>query len=154
MAVFAVYVLKGIIKFAKIRNGCRYSVYELAETCHGKVRDGTPDDGIYYADGSPHLSFQLVFTNETQAESFESGVLRIPQNYRKRNMPDPSLDAPDIEVQSVLKIASNVELQRIFSIQYGKEAADTDGSPEFDMLSHSRTSAVFVDEEVRLRMIE
>jgi hypothetical protein len=95
-----------------------------------------------------------VFSDEIQAESFHSGVLRIPKSYRKRKMSDSSMVVPNIEVdvQSVQKIASDVEFQRVFLMQYQKDADDPDESPEIDEFSHF--SAVEIDEEVRLRLIE
>lgn len=155
IALFVVFMIQGMIKFAKIRAGCRYSVFDLAEQCHGKVREGNPHDGISYVDRSPHLSFQLTFVEEYQAEDFESKVARIPENYRKRK-PTSSEVAPDIEVElrSIQRIVTDAQLVRVKVDQYEKIEGDTDGSPEFDIFSDSLTSAVELSDETKLRLIE
>jgi hypothetical protein len=159
LAISICYVLEGTIKFSKTRLGCRYSVYELAEKHHGKVREGITDDGIYYLDKkSPHLSFRLLFKNETQAEDFESAVLRVPENYRKRKFPDSSEIVPDIDVQlkplQRISIADATQLVRVLAMRYEQANEDVDGSPLFDVFSNSMTSAVEITNETRLRLIE
>ena len=150
------YLLRGKIKFAKTRSGCRYSVYNLAETCHGKTRDSVPEDGICYPERMPHLTFQLIFEEKYQAEDFESGVRRIPENYRKRKLIDSLEVAADIEVelQSIQRIFADMCLVRVTADQYLKVPGDTDGSPEFDVFSKSLTSAVDINDETRLRLVE
>jgi hypothetical protein len=81
-----IFLVRGKIKFSKLRSGCRLSVFELTERCHGKLREGVADDGIRYQDRSEHLIFQLVLKEESQAEDFIISVDKIPQNYRKRKL--------------------------------------------------------------------
>lgn len=149
-------MLEGKIKFAKVRLGCRYSVHLLAETFHGKVRQGISGDGISYFEQSPHLSFRLVFGEESQAEDFESQVARVPQKYRKRTLEESSEVAPDIEVQlsAIQKIVSNVQLVRVKADHYEKITGDTEVSPEYDIMSNSLTSVVDITEETKLRLVE
>lgn len=150
------FLLRGMLKFAKLRSGCRYYLYQFAEKCHGKVREEVRDDGISYIDRSPHLSFQLLFEEKCQAEDFESEVARIPGNYRKRKLSESSEVAPAVEVElhPIQRIVSNVQVVRVFESNYQKLAELTDGSPEFDVFSHSLTSVVDINEETKLRMVE
>eukprot|EP01031_Cornospumella_fuschlensis_P035021 gene35021-42410_t len=146
----------GTIKFAKVRAGCQQSVYELAENCHGKIRDGNSEDGVSYIGQTPHLRFQIVFVEEVQAENFESQVARIPLNYRKRPMVDTSEVAPDIEVElsSIEKVISNVDLRRIKVANYQKIADGNYASTDYDAFSTSRTSVVEVSMETKLRLLD
>jgi len=120
------------------------------------VREGISDDGIFYLDRSPHLSFQLIFLEQSKAEKFETKVNLIPQNYRKRKLTDSSKVAPDIEVelQPIQRIVTDMQLVRVRAIEYQKVAGDTDNSPEYDMYSNSLTSVVELNDETRLRLIE
>lgn len=150
------FMIRGTIKFAKVRAGCRYSVYNLAETCHGKIRNGIAEDGVSYIGQTPHLQFQIVFVEEAQAEDFESQVARIPLNYRKRALMEPSEIAPDIEVElsPIEKVISNADLRRIKVTNYQKITDGTDASPDYDAFSTSLTSVVEVTAETRLRLLD
>jgi hypothetical protein len=73
-----VFVIAGVIKFAKIRSGCRKRLFRIAEEKHAKTRVGVTADGISYQGITKHLQFKLVFREETQAEEFETAVEKVP----------------------------------------------------------------------------
>ena len=120
------------------------------------MREGIPDDGISYIGRSPHLSFQLVFEDKLKAEEFESKVSRIPENYRKRKSNPDSEFASNLqaELQSIIKISADAKLVRVKEEHYSKLEGDADGSPEYNEFLTSITSAVEINAETRLRLIE
>jgi hypothetical protein len=150
------YVLEGVIKFSKLRSGCRYYVFDLAESCHAKIRESCVDDGIFYKERSPDLSFRLFFEDKVHAEEFETKVSRIRDTYRKRKPVECSQVATDIEVEleAIRWIDNEAPLLRIKVVNYGKIEEDSEGSPDFDSLSNSLVSAVEISDETRLRLLE
>ena len=79
----SVFHFKGTIIISKRRASCRYSVYQLAEANHGKVRVGEADDGINYdPNSSDNLRVQLVFGEERSAEDFVADSLTGGTNVR------------------------------------------------------------------------
>ena len=120
------------------------------------MRDTVTEDGIFYPERCQHLTFQLIFEERLTAEDFDSGVRRIPEDYRKRKMIEPSEVAADIEVElhPIQKIFADMSLVRVTADQYKNILGDTDGSPEFDVFSNSLTTAVDIDEGTRLRLVE
>jgi hypothetical protein len=154
-----VFVVCGIIKFAKTRAGCRHKLYKLAEECHAKTRLGVPDDGISYQGVSAHIQFKMVFKEEFQAENFYSSVKKISQEYNLRKPFNECMNSnivPDICVE-VLRIQCEVweaDLVLIEEDQYQKIAGDVDPSPDYDPMTSTQASAVSIDDETRLRLLE
>jgi len=149
------FVLRGSVLHGRPRAGCRYSVFDLAEKHHGKVRVGVDSDGIGYNEVSAtNLDFQIVFKEESQAEDFETAVKKIPLVYRKR--PFASEEVPDISVtlEKLEVIKCTTELVRILSEQY-KKSTGTDVSPDFDVYSYvSTVVCVELNDETRLRLVD
>mmetsp|Transcript_9047 Transcript_9047/g.12527 ORF Transcript_9047/g.12527 Transcript_9047/m.12527 type:complete len:339 (-) Transcript_9047:188-1204(-) len=152
---FAVFLLSGQIRFGKMQSGCRYSLYQLAEESHGKVRNGLTSDGIYYDAGSPHLKFQLLFSGEHQAEDFESRVYNIPGNYRKKANAESDTDI-SVELGAIMRIliSPDIKLVRVMAVQYEKLEDGENASPDFDVFSNSNTSVVEITAETKLRLVE
>jgi hypothetical protein len=142
----------GSIKFSKLRSGCRYNLYVLAEECHAKVRNDNHEDGIRYIGRSPDLMFQLMFEEKPQAEDFETKVKRLPQIFRKRKA-ESDMDIV-VELLPMIKIDACSDLTRVVSEAYLKQEGDTDGSPEYDLCSDSLFSAVELTPETKLRLID
>ena len=150
---------KGTIIISKRRASCRYSVYQLAEANHGKVRVGEADDGINYdPNSSDNLRVQLVFGEERSAEDFESQFSRLSNRWHKR--PSLSMAVPEMSIESegVSTVPFSGALTRMMSSNYRKveKAGDTEVSPaDFDQYSWtSIVTGVEVDDEVRLRLME
>jgi len=156
--IAGVFIVTGVIKFAKSRAGCRYRLYRIAEENHAKTRLGVSEDGILYQGVSSHLQFQVVFKDENQAEDFETAVKKIPLEYRKRKRTDEEcydIVVPDIEVE-VEPIQRLVWTQRLIRIEegdYQKNTEDENPSPDYN-LSYTHTSVVTINNEVRLRLLE
>lgn len=153
------FVISGVIKFAKSRAGCRYRLYRIAEDSHAKIRVGVPDDGISYQGVTKHLQFKLVFEEKVQAEDFETAVKKIPLEYRKRKRTEESTASvvvPDIEVeaQPIQRLVFEGGLIRIEEDQYGRIVGDADPSPDYDAVAYTQISAVSINDETRLRLLE
>lgn len=153
------FVIAGVIKFGKLRGGCRQRLFRIAEEKHAKVRVGTADDGIAYQGITKHLQFQLVFEEKPQAEDFETAVERIPLEYRKRkrvDLPAGAIVVPDISVEilPVQRVLWDGEVVRVKEDQYEKIDGDAEPSPEYDLDAYTQTSVVSVNAETRLRMLE
>jgi hypothetical protein len=165
-----IYLLRGVIKYARSRSGCRYKVYLAAETCHAKVRVGVGGDGIVYS-GVADLGFQLVFRQESDAENFESAIIDIPRVYRKRPLlssleieedEKEEADVPDmtLHLENIVLVNSSEELERVLRNHYVTDV-EVDGgnaSPPFDPLAGTATSyassCVDIGEETLLRLID
>lgn len=150
-------MLCGILKFSKLRSGCRFSVFQLSENCHGKIREGVSNDGIRYQDRSDHLIFQLVFKEEYQVEEFMTSVRKIPQNYRKRKLSESSNVVPaelEVELEPIQKITNDLNLVLLTTEDYQRVAGESNESPEISMFSRSQFSGVELSDEVRLRLLE
>lgn len=144
--------MRGTIKFSRRRSGCRLSVYELTEKCHGKVREGVVDDGIHYQDRSEHLIFQLVFEEKVQAEDFFISVRKIPQNYRKRKLSETA--QLEVELEPIQKVMDDRNLLLVTTEDYQREAGESDESPEVSLFSSSQFSTVELSPEVQFRLID
>lgn len=145
------------MKFSKLRSGCRLSVFQLSEKCHGKIREGVADDGIRYQDRSEHLIFQLVFEEKSQAEDFIISVRKIPQNYRKRKISETTSNVPpelEVELEPIRKITNDLNLLLITTEDYQRVAGESDESPEVSMFSRSQFSVAELNDEIRLRLLE
>lgn len=153
------FVIAGVIKFAKLRGGCRQRLFRIAEETHAKTRVGAADDGITYQGITKHLHFQLVFEEKPQVEDFETAVKKIPLEYRRRKYVEfltGVVVVPDIsvEVHHIQHSHWQGGLIRIEEDHYEKIDGDFEPSPEYDMDSNSLTSVVSVNAETRLRMLE
>ena len=145
-----VYLLRGVVKYARTRSGCRYKVYLAAETCHAKVRVGVDEDGIHYS-GVADLAFQLVFEQKSEAENFESAITDIPRAYRKRPLSTLEIEEDENEeavtdmslnLEKIVQVNSVEELRRVLKQQYVTDV-EVDGgttSPTFDPLAGTATS--------------
>jgi hypothetical protein len=153
-----VFVISGVIKFAKLRGGCRQRLFKIAEEKHAKTRVGVADDGILYQGITKHLQFKLVFEEKPQAEEFRTAVKNILSEYRKRKLGDLSsaMVVPDINVefQPIQKENWEGDLSLVEGDQYEKIENDFEPSPEYDFDTYSLTSDVTVNQETRLRMLE
>jgi hypothetical protein len=151
-----IFLVRGKMKFSKLRSGCHLSVFELTEKCHGKVREGVVDDGIRYQDRSEHLTFQLVFKEESQAEDFIIFVVKIPQNYRKRKLSETANVPPDLEVElePIQKVTNDLNLVLVTTEDYQRVAGEYDESPEISTFSGSQFSTVEMSPEVQFRLID
>lgn len=152
-----IFIVRGIIRFAKIRAGCRCRLYRIAEDNHGKARVGENDDGISYLEMTKHLQFRVVFKEEVQAENFETQVRRIPLEYRKRKYAESTnAVVPDITTETEMIRVENWsgDLRRIWQEDYEKIEGDTDPSPEYDATSYEHASVVSINDETRLRLLE
>eukprot|EP01031_Cornospumella_fuschlensis_P029375 gene29375-35460_t len=152
-----VFVISGVIKFAKLRGDCRQKLFRIAEEKHAKTRVGIADDGIYYQGITKHLQFTLVFKEEAQVEEFRSTVKKIPREYRKRKFVDlfgDEIVLPDIivEFQPIQRLNWEGDLDLVEEDQHGGDADEP--SPEYDLEAFTQTSAVSVNAETRLRMLE
>ena len=147
-------MIRGKIKFSKLRSGCRLSVFELSERCHGKVREGVADDGIRCQDRSPHLIFQLAFEEKVQAEDFIISVEKIPP--RKKKLSETSTVAPELEVElePMQTVTNDFNLVLLTVRAYERATGESDESPEVTMCSSSQFSLVDLTDEVRLRLVE
>ena len=154
-----VFVISGVIKFAKLRGGCRQRVFRLAEEIHAKIRVGTADDGIAYEGITNYLLFKLVFEEKPQAGEFRTAVKKIPLEYRKRKHVEfhaGAIVVPDINVefQPIQRFNWEGDLDLVEEDQYEKIESDTEPSPEYDLDAYTQTSVVSVNAETRLRMLE
>ena len=163
-----VYLLRGVVQYARSRSGCRYKVYLAAETCHAKVRVGVDEDGIHYSDVAD-LAFQLVFEQKSEAENFESAITDIPRAYRKRPLSTLEIEedeneeaVPDmsLNLEKIVQVNSVEELRRVYKQQYVTNV-EVDGgntSPTFDPLAGTATSyassCVEIGEETLLRLVD
>ena len=153
------FVISGVIKFAKLRVGCRQRLFRIAEEKHAKTRVATAGDGIYYQGITKHLQFTLVFKEEAQVEEFRSTVKKIPQEYRKRkhvDLLDGEIVVPDISVefQPIQRLNWEGDLDLVEEDQYEKVGGDAEPSPEYDLDAFTQTSVVSLNAETRLRMLE
>lgn len=153
------FVIAGVIKFGKLRGGCRQRLFRIAEEKHAKTRVGTADDGIAYQGITKHLQFKLVFREEAQAEEFRTAVKKIPLEYRKRKrveLPAGAVVVPDISVefQPIQRANWDGYLDLVEEDQYEKIDGDAEPSPEYDLDAYTQTSVVSVNAETRLRMLE
>jgi hypothetical protein len=154
-----VFEITGVIKFGKLRGGCRQRLYRIADEKHAKTRVGTADDGIAYQGNTKHLQFKLVFKEEVQAEEFRFAVKKIPQEYRKRKrveLPVGAIVVPDIivEFQPIQRVNWAGDLELVEEDHYERIEDDAEPSPDYDLVAYTQTSAVEVTAETRLRMLE
>jgi hypothetical protein len=154
-----VFEICGVIKFAKTRSGCRQRLYRIAEEKHAKTRPGVADDGISYQGITKHLAFKLVFAEEAQAEAFRTAVKKIPLEYRKRKRVDQFADSVvvpdvDLEFQPIQRTNWQGDLVLVEEDQYQRVEGDAEPSPEYSLDVYSLASAVSVNEETRLRLLE
>lgn len=146
--------MKGSIKFSKLRAGCRNNLYILSEECHAKIRKSNLEDGIYYVNRSPDLLFQLIFKEESEAEDFETKVVRLTQNFRKRKT-DSDIDiSVELQQPSIVKIVIGSDLIRVKSEDCIALEGDAGGSPPYDLCSDSVASAVNLTEDTKLRLVD
>jgi hypothetical protein len=135
----------------------RAKVYKSAEKYHAKVRPGTTD-GIGY--NNDDLKVKLVFKDERDCEEFQSAVREIPLDYRKRsrNLPEGDLTITDSVAKVYISESASLGLQRIFYNDYQSQTGDPNGSAMCDTASDftdgSYVSAVFLNDAVRLRLID
>lgn len=162
-----VYLLRGVVKYARSRSGCRYKVYLAAETCHAKVRVGVDEDGIHYS-GVADLAFQLVFEQKSEAENFESAITDIPRAYRMRPLSTLEIEedekeeaVPDmsLNLEKIVQVNSVEELRRVLKQQYVTDVEVEGGntSPTFDPLAGTATSnssCVEISDETSLRLVD
>jgi hypothetical protein len=160
---------------SKKRKCFRAKVHKLAEKHHARIR---PDsgDGITY--DNDNLKVLLVFEDELVCEHFQSAVREIPLHYRKRgrDLPEDDLAIRDsvTEVSVSEFLISN--LKRVFYNDYQPITDDHDpnrsddhdpnrsddhdpnrstpSDAASDFTDSSYVSAVFMSDEVRLRLVD
>lgn len=109
---------------------------------------------------------QLAFEEKSQYEDFQSGMLQLPSQYRKRK-PDDDVAHMDISVTEIgtasssatsIVVYSQLSLQRVFSGDYRNIDGDIDPSDDCDAESSvsnfSYVSAVEVSQEVQFQLLD
>ena len=155
--LYPLFIYECSVVDSKKRKCFRAKVYELAEKYLAKLRPDSSDGIIYDND---NLKIELVFMEMRDCELFQSAVREIPSHYRKRNR-DPSDIALTI-TDSVTKVNVSESLIssicRVFYSDYQSTHDDInrsalcDTASDFTDLSHE--SAVFLTDEVRLRLVD
>jgi hypothetical protein len=124
------------------------------------MRQGEKGDGIYYVDDSKDLTVQLFFKDERQAEDFQSVIMGIPFEYRKRKLPEHILGDISVVDNGIVRVygrEADVHLVRIFEFQYAKLDNDDEPSDDCDGESEMRESyisTVYLTETVKLQLVD
>ncbi len=155
--LFQLFVYECTVVNSKKRKCFRAKVYKATEKYLAKVRPGTTDGIGYHNDD---LKIKLVFEDKRDCEYFQSAVREIPLDYRKRsrNLPEDDLTISDIVVKESVSESVILSLKRIFYYDYQSLTDDPNRSAMCDTASDftdgSYVSAVFVNDAVRLRLID
>ena len=151
------YMYECVIHNSKLRKCCRFRIYKLAEDWGARIRSSKSDDGIFYPENSPSVSVRLLFPQMTNADHFQSAIRDLPGHYRKR----PNLSsACEIAINNdsvSMVVCKEEELRRIFKSDYCRVDGDENPSAECDgesVVASSYVSAVFVDDSVKLRLLD
>lgn len=114
-------------------------LFSIAEDHHANIRLGATADGISYQGITKHLQFKLVFEEQFQAEGFRMAVV----------LPDIS-----VEFEPIQRVSWTGDLDLVDEEDHARIERYATPFCEDDLDAYTQMSAVSLDAETKLRMLE